>query len=599
MKTRPTRDGLEHVPNTLRIVIILLFVACFVTGSLAQIQIPVQHSAGSSSGKLVQRTFGRKTVISPRALGKAWKGNSTFVNGQDLGVGAMQVSLVSDDELISKSNASFIIFLAHFTYLRLIVPNNPPVFDKAEANPLQVNGHSAWGQLYTLSTGKTKALDLITNSFCAAGGWLSNGTLLSIGGNVIDPANPVATNGNTALRFFTPCAPGGDCQVHEYPDIHLTSIRWYASTVRLPDGSIIIIGGTVQGGFNNAPDIDNPTIEFYPPKGDGKQIYFQFLHDWKTNQEYRLPDLPNGVMATYPASAASALLPLTIKNKYSAEILICGGSTQDLDNPNSLSVQAPTSTQCARIKIVGKESVGGWQLEQMPSARIMGDAILMPDGKVLIINGAHTGFCGYFNAVDQVGSSNAANPAFQPILYDPLAASGSRFSTNFPASQTERLYHSSATLVPDGSVFTAGSNPNANASPWSRHGRMALGQLGRVYNTEYLQPPYMSLPRPTFSGQPKKLLYKAQVTFSYTAPKGTKTIRAVINDIGYSTHGVHMNQRWLELKVLSAKDGKITLQGPPGPTYYPPGYGWLWILADDVPSKGKRVMVGKGKGQFF
>lgn len=37
----------------------------------------------------------------------------------------------------------------------------------------------------------------------------------------------------------------------------------------------------------------------------------------------------------------------------------------------------------------------GWAVEHMPEPRIMGDAILTPDGKVLLINGAGTGIAGY------------------------------------------------------------------------------------------------------------------------------------------------------------------------------------------------------------
>ena len=33
----------------------------------------------------------------------------------------------------------------------------------------------------------------------------------------------------------------------------------------------------------------------------------------------------------------------------------------------------------------------GWQVEPMPGNRLMNDAILMPDGNVLFINGAATG----------------------------------------------------------------------------------------------------------------------------------------------------------------------------------------------------------------
>ena len=57
---------------------------------------------------------------------------------------------------------------------------------------------------------------------------------------------------------------------------------------------------------------------------------------------------------------------------------------------------------------------------------------------------------------DALGASNAKNPAFRPALYDPLAAAGKRFSTNFPSSKIERLYHSSASLLPDGRIMVTG-----------------------------------------------------------------------------------------------------------------------------------------------
>lgn len=39
----------------------------------------------------------------------------------------------------------------------------------------------------------------------------------------------------------------------------------------------------------------------------------------------------------------------------------------------------------------------GWEVESMPQSRIMPEAILLPDGRVLIVNGAQTGVAGYGN----------------------------------------------------------------------------------------------------------------------------------------------------------------------------------------------------------
>jgi hypothetical protein len=106
-------------------------------------------------------------------------------------------------------------------------------------------------------------------------------------------------------------------------------------------------------------------------------------------------------------------------------------------------------------------------VERLPRARTMGEAVLLPDGRVLIVNGAATGVAGYGNVASQVGQSNADNvsrvfiapymflilyvwqPTFQPVIYDPQAAAGSRFSTaGLPNSTIARMYHSTASLLP-------------------------------------------------------------------------------------------------------------------------------------------------------
>lgn len=64
------------------------------------------------------------------------------------------------------------------------------IIDKAENNPAQVNGHPAWATEYDLATNTYRAMDILTNSFCAGGTVLGNGTWLNVGGN-----NPVGYGG--------------------------------------------------------------------------------------------------------------------------------------------------------------------------------------------------------------------------------------------------------------------------------------------------------------------------------------------------------------------------------------------------------------------
>jgi hypothetical protein len=536
--------------------------------------------------------LGTYTGVYRRSLGNAWTGTTTLKGAGTTGVGGMQISVVDNDHIL--------------------------IFDKAENNPLQVNGHSAWGAIYTISTQKVRALNLQTNSFCAGGGWLSNGTLISFGGNPNEgtTAHPTSQNGLQAVRFFTPCGEG-TCDVLEYPSrITLTSRRWYPSSTRLTDGSLLIAGGMIAGGFNNQKSTNNPTYEFFPPKGNGLPIHSQFLVDslntnlfplmftlpdgtifvganemamiynWQTNTETRLPGIPNGVKITYPSSPAAVILPLTIANGFTPEVLICGGTSVNTDgNPTTISANSPGSNQCIRMVLNSAGIANGWQVESMPEARIMGDAVLTPDGKVFIVNGAGSGVAGYGNVLNEIGASNAANPVFRPTLYDPLAAAGSRFSTNFPSSSIERLYHSSATLLPDARILVTGSNPNDAVTTTTYATR---------YQVEIFSPPYVIEARPTYSALPANINYGTKYTLKVKIPGGTQAVTCVIMDLGYSTHGVHMDHRLVELKATMKGTNKLVITGPLTLGTYPPGYAWLYILADGVPSKGQRVMIGEG-----
>jgi hypothetical protein len=113
------------------------------------------------------------------------------------------------------------------------------------------------------------------------------------------------------------------------------------------------IGGCRWGGYVNDPAQDNPTYEFFPPKGDpitspllqrtlpanlypltwllpSGRLFMQsnwetILLDYHKNKETPLDDMPDAVR-TYPASAGTIMLPLTPRNNYTAIILFCGGS---------------------------------------------------------------------------------------------------------------------------------------------------------------------------------------------------------------------------------------------------------------------------------
>lgn len=224
------------------------------------------------------------------------------------------------------------------------------------------------------------------------------------------------------------------------------------------------------------------------------------IYDWHDGSEEVLPDIPNGVRISYPMSGTGLLLPLSPQNDYVPEILICGGSTLDDQTAGyDVSSQTPASSQCSRLVLNDAGIRKGWVVEHMPQARVMPDAVLLPNGKVVIVNGAQSGIAGYGNVKDPIGQSNAANPALRPVLYDPSAPLGKRFSTEgMPTSDIPRMYHSVASLTPNGTIMIAGSNPNLDRSNT---------EYGTEYRMEWLNPPYTQSDRPLIRSLPKVILY--------------------------------------------------------------------------------------------
>ncbi|KAJ7267800.1 glyoxal oxidase N-terminus-domain-containing protein [Mycena rebaudengoi] len=487
--------------------------------------------------------------------------------------------------------------------LAIVTETTAVIFDKVEHNPLMTeDGNPAWTAELNLNTHVVRPLHALSNTWCATGSFLGNGTLLSSGGN---PIVITGQDGLQSLRFFTPCQDG-TCDIWENSSVvRTTSPRWYPGSVRIEDGSVIIFGW-----MNNAT-ANNPSYEFYPPKNingfNGLKIPSPFLastlnanlfpivmelpngnlfvaanqkamiFNWKTNTETPLPGIPNGVRISYPLSGSAVLLPLTPENNYTPEVMICGGTTiLDTADPSTLSSQFPASAQCSRLLLTAKGIAAGWKVEHMPQARVLPDMVLLPDGRVVIVNGAQTGFGAYANAPDALGPiSNADHPAFTPVVYDPTGAAGRRFSSQgIPASTIPRLYHSTATLTPNGSILLA--DPK--------------------HRLEYYSPAYLSKPRPSYKGLPATVNYNSKFTLNIQLPPDTTGVTVALMDLGFATHGVHMDQRFVKLVSKLSRDKKtLTVTGPPTSRIYPPGPAFLYVVTTGgVPSFGHRTIVGTG-----
>ena len=85
---------------------------------------------------------------------------------------------------------------------------------------------------------------------------------------------------------------------------------------------------------------------------------------------------------------------------------------------------------------------GGWSARWRIARRQI-NAVLLPDGKVLVTGGT-----------SGAGFNNATTPVFPAELWDPVAETW----TTMASAQIPRLYHSAALLLPDGRVLTTGGN---------------------------------------------------------------------------------------------------------------------------------------------
>jgi len=64
-------------------------------------------------------------------------------------------------------------------------------------------------------------------------------------------------------------------------------------------------------------------------------------------------------------------------------------------------------------------------------------------------------------------------------------------------------------------------------------------------------------------------------------------------DLGFVSHSVHMNSRLVWLVADVEEDVReLRVTSPPNEQIYPPGPGWFFVLINDVPSEGFKVIVG-------
>lgn len=432
-----------------------------------------------------------------------------------------------------------------------------------------------------------------TDLFCAAGLTLPDkaGRQLTIGG--------WSTDSLYGVRLYWPDGSPGVNGTNDWQEdvnsLRLQNGRWYPSALIMANGSIMVLGG--EDGSNGKAV---PTLEVLPYTGT-KPLYMDWLARTDPNNLYPfasvlpgggilvcywnearildentfqtvkvLPNMPGSVTddkggRSYPLEGSATLLPQYAPYTDPISILLCGGSTPYAGNALDNCISIQPETQGAT-----------WTIERMPSKRVLSAFAGLPDGTLLIANGAKAGVAGF---------GLASQPNLNAVLYDPRKPVGQRMSV-MANTTVARLYHNEAITLLDGRVLITGSDPQDKINP-------------QELRVEVFTPPYLlsSKPRPTFTITNKDWAYGGTYTFKLGNPKQNGDIQVSLLGSVSSTHGNSMGARTLFPAVTCDADGVTChVTAPPTPHISPPGWFQMFVIDGGIPAVGVYVRIGGDPG---
>ena len=170
------------------------------------------------------------------------------------------------------------------------------------------------------------------------------------------------------------------------------------------------------------------------------------------------------------------------------------------------------------------------------------ERVLLPDGKVLAVGGGGGG--AYTNSIKQAEMFNPQSETWTPMA----------------SQQVPRVYHSTAVLLPDGRVLSAGHDNGAQQT-----------------TAEIYSPPYLFQgPRPTISSAPSSLSHGGQFTIS--TPQASSIQRVALVRPSSTTHSLHADQRYVDLSFTATSGTTLSVTAPANGTAAPAGPYMLFLF---------------------
>jgi len=392
-----------------------------------------------------------------------------------------------------------------------------------------------------------KSVPAPTSVFCATQSFLTDGRMMVAGGHITD---------DHGLRFVNLFDPRTSTWAPGEP---MRAGRWYPTMINLPEGEFLIVGGATELG------VQNPIPEVRRADGSWRQL---------TSASHNLPYYPYTFLApdgrafVAGPNPTSLFLDMTGTGKWSAGprtttgILRSQGSAVAYE-PGKLAIIGGglTPTNTVETFDLNDPKATFRRAASMSFARRQINATMLPDGRVLVTGGTSA-----------PGFNDAAGTVLTPEIWDPAKDTW----TKVAPMKVGKLYHSTAVLLPDARVLSAGGVPT--------------DRRAEIYSPAYLfNPDGTPAERPAIAAAPQQISYNQ--SFDVETPDAAHIASVALIGLPAVTHGMNFNQRFVRLP-FTAGAGRITVTAPLKPTLAPPSYYYLFILNEHgVPSTASTLVL--------